>query len=172
MTFSLRLALLAGFGVACNSPVPAQSAAARNVVVSDEPAPSSYVRLKELSVKSGSGCGVLGKAGSREGAEAQLREDAAKLGASYVQLTRAQAPRPNHQCLEHEHQLSGVAYAKRGAATPVAPPPPPPPALAVARVCVPGATQACLGPGACSGAQACRDDGAGFLPCHCGAAAH
>jgi hypothetical protein len=170
MTFSLRLALLAGFAAACNSPLSAQSAASRNVVVSDEPAPSGYVRLKELSVKSGRGCGVLGKAGSREGAEAQLRGDAAKLGASYVQLTQVQAPRPNHQCLEHEHQLRGVAYAQPGAATPVASAPAP--ALAVARSCVPGATQACLGPGACSGAQACRDDGEGFLPCDCGDAAH
>jgi hypothetical protein len=119
MTSCSRLALFAGFAAACNSPVPAQSAAARGVVLSDERAPSGYVRLKELSVKSGSGCGVLGKAGSREAAEAQLRDAAAKLGASYVQLTRVQAPRPNHQCLEHEHHLSGVAYGKPGAATPV-----------------------------------------------------
>lgn len=36
------------------------------------------------------------------------------------------------------------------------------------RVCVPGVTQACLGPGACSGAQACLDSGTGFGPCDCG----
>ncbi len=41
----------------------------------------------------------------------------------------------------------------------------------VARVCVPGATQACLGPGACAGAQACLTDGTGFGPCDCGSAA-
>jgi hypothetical protein len=35
-------------------------------------------------------------------------------------------------------------------------------------VCVPGATQACLGPGACQGAQACRDDGSGYGSCDCG----
>lgn len=34
--------------------------------------------------------------------------------------------------------------------------------------CVPGATQACVGPGGCSGGQACREDGAGFEPCDCG----
>jgi hypothetical protein len=34
--------------------------------------------------------------------------------------------------------------------------------------CTPGATQSCLGPGACAGAQACRPDGAGFMPCDCG----
>ena len=36
--------------------------------------------------------------------------------------------------------------------------------------CFPGTTQACLGPGACQGAQTCRDDGAGFSPCDCGGA--
>jgi hypothetical protein len=39
------------------------------------------------------------------------------------------------------------------------------------RLCVPGATQACLGPGACSGAQACLKDASGYGPCDCGAGA-
>lgn len=54
------------------------------------------------------------------------------------------------------------------AATPpaAAPPAPPPPRTA----CVPGATQACVGPGGCKGGQACKDDGSGFKPCDCGPA--
>jgi hypothetical protein len=54
---------------------------------------------------------------------------------------------------------------------PLPPPPPAPPASAVApraASCVPGATQACVGPAGCSGGQACRADGAGFGPCDCG----
>jgi len=39
------------------------------------------------------------------------------------------------------------------------------------RVCVPGATQECLGPAACRGAQACLLDGRGFGACDCGNAA-
>jgi hypothetical protein len=35
-------------------------------------------------------------------------------------------------------------------------------------VCTPGATQACLGPGACRGAQACTSDGRGYGVCDCG----
>lgn len=34
--------------------------------------------------------------------------------------------------------------------------------------CMPGATQACVGPGGCSGGQACREDGGGYGPCDCG----
>ena len=37
--------------------------------------------------------------------------------------------------------------------------------------CFPGSTQACLGPGACKGAQTCRGDGAGFGACDCGGGA-
>lgn len=34
--------------------------------------------------------------------------------------------------------------------------------------CVPGATAECFGPGQCTGAQICKDDGSGFGPCDCG----
>lgn len=36
------------------------------------------------------------------------------------------------------------------------------------RACVPGSSQACVGPGGCQGGQACRADGAAFEPCDCG----
>lgn len=41
--------------------------------------------------------------------------------------------------------------------------------VGVAARCFPGSTQACLGPAACKGAQTCRNDGAGFGVCDCGA---
>jgi hypothetical protein len=34
-------------------------------------------------------------------------------------------------------------------------------------ICRPGETQKCVGPGACAGGQACKDDGSGFGPCDC-----
>lgn len=46
----------------------------------------------------------------------------------------------------------------------------PPPAEST-RVCTPGSTLRCFGPGACSGGQACLPDGSGFGPCDCGPAA-
>jgi hypothetical protein len=70
------------------------------------------VEVRQLSVQSGKGCGFAGEAGSRENADAKLRAEAAKLGASFVRVTSVQAPGPNHQCLEHEYKLSGVAYRK------------------------------------------------------------
>jgi hypothetical protein len=44
----------------------------------------------------------------------------------------------------------------------------PAPLLANEQACVPGVTQACLGPGACRGAQACLVDGRGYGACDCG----
>jgi hypothetical protein len=46
---------------------------------------------------------------------------------------------------------------------------PKPTAPAPARTCVPGVTQACVGPAACAGGQACLPDGSGFTQCDCGA---
>ena len=100
MIFSLRLGFLAFAAVACGGKVPAQSASARGIVLSEQAAPSGYVRLQQLSVKSGKGCGVLGEAGSREGAEALLRNQAEQLGASYVQLTSVDH-RAQSSMLEH-----------------------------------------------------------------------
>jgi hypothetical protein len=51
-----------------------------------------------------------------------------------------------------------------------APPPTPPapsPAPRPAAVCVPGATQECVGAGACRGGQSCLPDGSGYSACVC-----
>ena len=60
-----------------------------------------------------------------------------------------------------EASASAVAPAASAAAAPAV-------VVASARACVPGATQACVGPGACSGGQSCLPDGSGFGPCDCG----
>lgn len=61
------------------------------------------------------------------------------------------------------------------AGTPDAPPHPHDPSVADAippapppRSCVPGSTQACIGPGRCEGGQSCLPDGTAFGPCDCG----
>jgi len=61
---------------------------------------------------------------------------------------------------------SGPASSAPGLAAPA----PAASAAAPAALCVPGATQACVGPGACRGGQACLPDGSGFGPCDCAGA--
>ncbi len=57
------------------------------------------------------------------------------------------------------------------ASTEPAPSPAPSVAAAPERVCVPGSTQHCIGPGACEGGQACLAGGEGYGPCECAPAA-
>jgi hypothetical protein len=178
------------FGVislgACGSSKPPLTPQVAAVVVSKDAPPPGYVAVKALRVSSGKGCGVLGEPGSIEDGYDKLRAEAAKLGAGYVQVSFVQKPPVNHQCREHEHKLGGVAFrapapAPSAAAAPTetaatsATPSAQPAAVAAttapARLCIPGATQACLGAGACQGAQACREDGGGYLPCDCGTGA-
>jgi len=110
---------LALFGFAC-APREALAPGAGELVLGDAPPPAGYVKLKDLEVTSGRGCGVLGERGSAEAARTKLKNAASALGASYVQITSAQSPPVNHECMEHEYKLSGVAY--RPAATASAPP--------------------------------------------------
>jgi hypothetical protein len=65
-----------------------------------------------------------------------------------------------------------AAESAAAAASASAPAPPPVSSAAVheAPRCVPGTTQACVGPGGCTGGQACRADGMGFAACDCGLA--
>ncbi len=72
------------------------------------------------------------------------------------------------------HRLARLIFFCGGEAPPeplkLPPRPPeeaPPPAE---RACVPGATQRCVGPGACEGGQACLKDGSGYGPCECASA--
>src|SRR5215216_2262753 len=108
--FSLTLAAALLAGVACTPTPPLLSPRAGQVTLSDAAAPADFVELGPVTAQSGKGCGVLGSPGTRPDAEAKLRAAADKLGASYVHITHREAPRSNHQCMEHEHKLSGVAY--------------------------------------------------------------
>jgi hypothetical protein len=122
---TLTVTLLAG----CAGPPPASTPGSVAVVLSDAAAPSGYVEVAPISVTSGKGCGFVGSEGSREDAERLLRDKAATLHASFVRITEYRGPRPNHQCREREHVLSGIAYRAAVAtvtpssAAPVSPPP-------------------------------------------------
>jgi hypothetical protein len=74
------------------------------------------------------------------------------------------APRPPIE-LKRE---SAPEPAPAVVAAPAPAPAPPAPAPTPAPACVPGSSQACIGPAGCSGGQACASDGTRFEPCNCG----
>jgi hypothetical protein len=79
----------------------------------------------------------------------------------------------NSELEAHEglRRSEGPAPVTAAPAPVTAPPAAAAPQLAPNQICVPGVTQACLGPGACRGAQACLADGRGYGVCDCGTAA-
>jgi hypothetical protein len=143
-SFSARLVCVSAALVACGATSERPKVpGAGGITLSEDAAPAGYAELGQVSAQSGEGCGMLGHAGSRAEAEAKLRDEAGKLGATFVRLTDIRQPGPNHQCLEHEYKLTGVAY-RAASATPApasaataAPPAPSSSAMALAPAAVP-----------------------------------
>jgi hypothetical protein len=62
--------------------------------------------------------------GTYEGASSKLRDQARALGADYVQVTDVQEPHAEHECVNKEYTLLGVAYRSPGAPKPAPSPAP------------------------------------------------
>jgi hypothetical protein len=130
------------------------------------------------------------------GANNVVRHYGADAGDSKVVLIESSA---RIRCLSRGAEPPSLTPAESGAARPtaedkfspspaqkVSPPPAAPPKPVAAPPaprtdavpapagkgahCVPGASQACVGPGGCQGGQVCLPDGSGLGPCDCGAA--
>lgn len=155
-----------------NAPMPKAVPMALAVTVGKGDAPRGYQQLRTITVSHGRGCGELGELGNFEGAYRKLRNYAVRLSADYVQIIAVTEPYLDIDCRHNEYKITAVAYRRpknseedgtlnKPAATP-------PQSDGVARACFPGATQHCLGPGACRGAQACNKDGSAFSDCDCG----
>ena len=69
---------------------------------------------------------------------------------------------PHQKARGDQTPAGAVASAMPEAAAPVVATIPPP------RLCVPGASQACVGVAGCTGGQVCLKDGTGFGDCDCG----
>jgi len=95
--------------------------------VSKSGPPEGAQELGSVRGVDGSGCGIFGVAGTRDGAVAKLRAQAKSLGADYVELTLEREPYVDHQCKHREYVVEGVAYRvhPKPAAAPPAPVVPP-----------------------------------------------
>lgn len=85
-----------------------------------------------------------------------------ELGSGQVEVRTSEAV---IRCGVSEEPLISLSP---GSPPPPAKPRPLPPPAPPKNVCVPGTTQACVGPGGCSGGQSCLPNGSGFGPCDCG----
>jgi hypothetical protein len=100
----------------------------------------------------------------------------AELGQSQVAVRESEL---NVACVDRRGDMPKVISPNQLAPTlppraadrePALEPQPPTMPKLPALACTPGATQRCVGSGACSGGQACLASGSGFAPCDCGPA--
>lgn len=168
-TQAIPLWLILGALLACGGAAPEAKLAdgAEGVKLGKADAPPGAIEIGPVEATHGHGCGMYGEEGNFEGAYALLRNEGARVDADYVQIMTATEPYSDGKCGHNEYKLTGVAYK---VPTAIEPTQPSGAANRDQRSCVPGSTQACLGPGACKGAQACRDDGLSFEKCDCGGA--
>jgi hypothetical protein len=145
-----------------------------------------------------SACSGATKSGLREVADGTWEIECGSLGSCAEQAERACRNRGydiiggydssvlyGHEAGESQvavrkSQLVVVCRAANGdsrvppaSASPALPPRAPAPAASAAAklLCTPGATQRCVGKGACDGGQSCLPDGSGFGACECAEAA-
>jgi hypothetical protein len=145
-----------------------------------------------------SACSAAGAQGLREVSDGTWEIDCGSLGRCAEQAERACRNRGydiiggfdrsdlyGHEAGESQvavkrSQLVVVCRAANGdsrvppaGAAPLPPPPSTPSAAPAAAklLCTPGATQRCVGKGACDGGQSCLSDGSGFGACECADAA-
>jgi hypothetical protein len=90
----------------------------------------------------------------------------APTGQSQVVVQRSEA---TVYCGDHKPEKERPPIELKRA-TPLPPPaaPAPAPAAGPVRACVPGSTQACVGPAGCSGGQVCAADASHYEACDCG----
>jgi hypothetical protein len=157
----LRTVLLLLSAAGCSVPRPALTPRARAVTVG-KTAPASKAReLGAVESEDGSGCGMLGHAGSYEGAEAKLRDETAVMGGDYVEIVKVIPAIQSLDCLSNRWAIEGIAY-RTGSAVPPAPPPAPAvvdctPPCSPGYACSAGTCLALCNP-ACGPDQICRQD--------------
>jgi hypothetical protein len=110
---SLRLVALTFFAhVGCGgaAPTPAISDQVAQVDVRLSLPPPGARSIGAIEAVHGRGCGSYGRAGTMEGALANLKTEAARRGANYVHVTRSIPPHLSGVCFDQRFQLAGIAY--------------------------------------------------------------
>ena len=111
------------FGSACvyHAAIAPLTPGARGVRVEQAEPPAGSTLIGKVQGTNGQGCGLLaGGRGTKDGATAAIKEDAARRGADFVQLTRKQEPYAGHDCFHQEFTLEGLGF-RVASASPVAP---------------------------------------------------
>jgi hypothetical protein len=72
-----------------------------------------YLMVGPISAKHGGGCGLYGSQGDFAGAMNTLRNQAAQMGATYVQIVSQRGEHMSGLCLDRAYVIDGLAYRPR-----------------------------------------------------------
>jgi hypothetical protein len=75
--------------------------------------PAGLVELGPIEAVHGSGCGGFGEKGTYDGAVTVLRNEAARMGASYVEIFTLTEPHSETGCFDNRFVIRGTAWAER-----------------------------------------------------------
>lgn len=106
----LGLVVIAGCATAS---VPRLSPAAQEVRTGKGDPPGEMQELGPVEATNGSGCGGFGERGTYEGAMVVLRNKAASLGATYVQIFTMSEPHREPGCHVNAFVIRGTAYGPK-----------------------------------------------------------
>lgn len=155
------LAFLVAALASCRATPPAVTPGAETIEVAKGDPPREAENLGPVEAVNGHGCGLYGAKGSYEGAQAELREQAAQRGGDYVQVVKATEPHVEGGCYDVRFILRGVVFrvkpAPAGAAVAAASPEVCAPPCSPGYACASGTCRAECNP-ACAANQTCGQD--------------
>lgn len=104
------LAVLSLF--ACGVRLPAEPTTPEGLAVDigEDDAPRGLYEIGPIEVQHGRGCGMYGRRGTYEGAYALLRNEAARMGATYVKITEQIGPHGVEGCFVNGFVIRGILY--------------------------------------------------------------
>jgi hypothetical protein len=122
----IALVVLSIVAVGCTAAEVLVATDASRIQTGTGPPVGAYEQVGVVTATHGGGCGLYGRRGNYEGADALLRNKATKLGADYVQILRVTEPRLEGICMNQAFVIDGLAYRiiRQGAGAPSGQPTP------------------------------------------------
>lgn len=105
------------FLLGCASSSPTLLPGAADVLLLDDEPGAGMESLGPIQATNGAGCGVFGQRGDALGAEFEIRNAAARVGADAVWIVRRVPPHTTPGCAVNEYTIEGIAYRRLESAT-------------------------------------------------------
>lgn len=100
------------FATTCASAPPELASGAGEVTLAKGDPANNYQLIGPVSASDGNGCGYFGHRGTYEGAATALRNRAAQMGGTYVQIISISEPRKQGECFVNAYKITANVFRK------------------------------------------------------------